>query len=435
MKTKYLFLGLALVCLLGACSRDEESLFDKSAAERAQAALDNANDVLTSPECGWEMLYFANVESAGYNIVVHFEPNGQVIATAKNATTTNNKMLTDSVSTWAVKNDNGPILTFDTYNDVLHAWADPRSDGDGLLGDYEFLILDADANFVKLKGKKHGGYNYGPNMACYCYLYPMQKDLSLEDYFAQIETMQSKLFANGNILHLHIEEHEYLLFGGSTGMFLIAELGQLPVYEDADFYPFATRMNGIQMTHPLLDLKDVQYELRDGKLVGEGSTLDALAPAAYIPEYLEMVSGKWGVDLEETSDTIKNVIESIDAALKAAYTKNKKNAKVNSLKFKLYGAQIVLTFSYYGNSGKATTDVNYVFDIAQEGDRIKVTYSEPADDNAQKVLNAFPTIEVLLNTLSGTFLPETQEVINPSFGIQLKNQTESDIWYNIIGSL
>ena len=55
MKTKYLLLIGLLVATFAACSRDEESLFDKPAAVRAQEAIENAFDVFTSAENGWEM--------------------------------------------------------------------------------------------------------------------------------------------------------------------------------------------------------------------------------------------------------------------------------------------------------------------------------------------------------------------------------------------
>ena len=102
MKAKYILYVLACACVLGACNRDEASLFDKSAAERAQEALQNANKVLTGAENGWEMLYFANLDSRGYNMILRFNADGQVIATAKNATTTGNKLQTDSVSTCTI---------------------------------------------------------------------------------------------------------------------------------------------------------------------------------------------------------------------------------------------------------------------------------------------------------------------------------------------
>ena len=101
MKAKYLVMIGLLAATFAACSRDEESLFDKPAAIRAQEAVDNAFDVLTSNESGWEMAYFPNLETSakGYNMVLKFNKNGNVSVTAKNSATTANKILTDTAST------------------------------------------------------------------------------------------------------------------------------------------------------------------------------------------------------------------------------------------------------------------------------------------------------------------------------------------------
>ena len=80
MKAKYiLFVGL-LAATFAACSRDEKDLFEKPAAIRAQEAIENAIDVLTANQNGWEMAYFPNLESdaKGYNMVLKFNKNGMV---------------------------------------------------------------------------------------------------------------------------------------------------------------------------------------------------------------------------------------------------------------------------------------------------------------------------------------------------------------------
>ena len=112
--------------------------------------------IMIAPANGWEMAYFPNLEAdaKGYNMVLKFNKNGNVSVTAKNNTTTGNKMMTDTASTWSVISDYGPLLTFDTYNDVFHAFSDPREDGAGMLGDYEFLILKATPELV-LKSTAH----------------------------------------------------------------------------------------------------------------------------------------------------------------------------------------------------------------------------------------------------------------------------------------
>lgn len=419
MKAKYLFIGLALACVLGACSREEESLFDKSAAERAQEALDNANEVLVAPTNGWEMLYFANLDSKGYNLIMKFEANGQVIATAKNTETTKNKLLTDSASTWQVKLDYGPILTFDTYNDVFHAWADPGTDGDGLLGDYEFLILHADANYIKLKGKKHGAY---------CYLYPLEQGVTAEKYYEDIDAAQKRFSGNNNLLHVQAGGQENLLFNGSKGIFYLTALGERPNTEELDTYPFAIRRNGIQLTAPFLNQRGTFFELVNGVLESEDTKITAAAPADYVGEYIELASGSWYIDFNNSCDSIMSVIAAINSTLKATYPKNSK-AGVSALRFQKISSGLVLTLSYYGSSSKSATNMNYRFDLVKENEDLKIAYLEPSDENAQKALNAFPQFETLFTTLSGVHALTTTDPINPSNGILLTNKSNSELWF------
>ncbi len=425
MKAKYIFIGIALASVMCACNRDEASLFETSAAERAQTALNTAMDVLTAPENGWEMLYFANPDSRGYNILVKFDKHGRVDATAKNSLTTGNKILSDS-STFVLVNDYGPILSFDTYNKVLHAWADPQGNGDGYLGDYEFLILKAEQNYVKLKSKKHSAY---------CYLYPLKAGVTDAQYFQEVEDMQSNLFANSNVLRLHFGGKEHMLHKGSTGIFSLTDAGKMPDSEEEDIYPFATRQNGIHLMVPFLTSEDLQFTLKDGKLTSANSSINSIAPAPYVLEYMTLFSGSWVVDISNTCDSIKNTIDVINTKLKEAYPKNKKNASVQGLRIKQTTKNIILVFSYYGSSSKATTDMSYVFDVKREGNSLKLEYLEPADENAQKTLNAFPDIATLFKTLNGTFGLTPEVAINPSKGIKLENQSTSKVWYNISGKL
>ena len=236
MKAKYLLLIGLFAATMVACSRDEESLFEDSAAIRAQKAVDNALDVLTSNEA-WEMAYFPNLETSakGYNMVLKFNKNGNVSVTAKNSTTTMNKIMTDTASTWAVKSDYGPILTFDTYNDVFHAWADPGTNGAGLLGDYEFLILKATPELILLKGKKHSAYSV---------LRPM-KNPDLVAYFAACEKMMSYLFGNNNVVTLNQDNEKMYLYYGSTGQFQSAAYGSPLLAENATYHPVCATEDGI----------------------------------------------------------------------------------------------------------------------------------------------------------------------------------------------
>jgi len=423
MKAKYIIIIIAFACVLCACNREEASLFETSAAERAQAALDNAMDILTAPENGWEMLYFANPESCGYNILVKFDKHGRVDATAKNTLTTFNKMISDS-STWVLMNDYGPILSFDTYNKVLHAWADPRNDGDGYLGDYEFLILKAEPNYIKLKSKKHSAY---------CYLYPLKTGITDAQYFQEIEDMQAKLFKNDNLLHFKDNNGEFLLHDGIDGIFSLSALNAQPDEEEPDIFPFATRQNGIQLMVAVRG-EDTSYEFKNNMLVGASSKIFAAQPVSYFTEYILVNNGTWKIDITEINDATKDAIAVVDAALKAAYTKNKKKASVQGIRFKKSGDNITVIMSYIGNSTKAN-DVNFNYEIKVQGNALKLAYQKPADDASVNVVNAFPSVIDLMKTLDGTYALNTKNLINPSFDIKLTENSNSALWFNLTGSI
>ena len=67
----------------------------------------------------------------------------------------NKDATTVGVSEYDVVKDQGVVLTFPIYNGVIHELAG-SSQGypEGLQGDYEFAILEANANFIRLRGKK-----------------------------------------------------------------------------------------------------------------------------------------------------------------------------------------------------------------------------------------------------------------------------------------
>ena len=420
MKAKYLFIGLALVCALCACSRDEESLFDKSAAERAQAALDNANAVLVSPANGWEMMYFANTASRGYNIVLKFDENGRVTATAKNSVTTGNKIKTDSVSTWQVKLDYGPILTFDTYNDVFHAWADPQNDGDGLLGDYEFLILSATSERVVLKGKKHSAYSI---------MRPMP-EMTPEDYFAECAAGFSKYFGNGNILTLQQDDKTYYLHDGVSGKFNLTAYGEKPDAENPTQYPICPTLDGFMMSFGFNDhLSERLFKLEDDHFVGEeGSIIGSGALDQLFVTYIDVNKG-WTADLATSTGVFADAIESFESQL-ASLTKDSK-AKVNSVAvtysdtvFRYTGANILRIKYEYKSSGKKTNltaDFAITISNTEDAGRVVIKYDKPANGTASTWYQQASEMPKLVDAVIGSFALSAEDQLNPTKALSLTN--------------
>lgn len=425
MKAKYLVIIGLLAATFAACSRDEESLFEKPAAIRAQEAIDNAFNVLTSAENGWEMAYFPNLEASakGYNMVLKFNKNGNVSVTAKNATTTGNKIMTDTASTWAVKSDYGPILTFDTYNDVFHAFSDPKGDGAGLLGDYEFLILKATPELVLLKGKKHSAYTV---------MRPM-KNPDLAEYFTNCEKMQADLFGNNNIVTLHQGDNKMYLYKGADGQFQSAAYGSPLVAEAATYHPVCSTEDGIIVSMGFgEDIHDhiFYYDSIKGELKSEkGTVMNAgnlnLLYRSYFTDNLN------GWTVEPTAvDSVASFIEQVNTLVKD--TKNNTNIKVLGYGYKqslnMYegGHFIVLQFGYK-NGGKGKEQVIkliWTVDITADENGITVANPTPYDDNTNRWITNLPIVVDVMESLLGEFsaTPDDGHLFNATSGMILSGE-------------
>lgn len=427
MKAKYLFIAIAVASLFSACNRDEKSLFDKSAAERAQYTLDNAQNVLVAQQ-SWEMLYFANRESRGYNVVVNFFKDGKVIASAQNAQTTKNQLITDS-STWVLRNDYGPIISFDTYNEVLHAWSDPQEDGDGLLGDYEFLILEANMNRVVMKGKKHSAY---------VILRPMPV-MELADYFKTCNSQLTKYFGNNAIMTLYQNGNAYYLHNGSTGIFTLTAVGE-PVPEvDPVIYPLCPTLDGF-MVCKAFNSKDYVdrgvatehlFTLTGNRFVGEqGSVVSAGDLYTLFMTYISNNKG-WKADLTTSTGTFADAATAFTAAL-VAQSKDSK-AKLSSVAITYSGTELIgyyvlrMKFEYKknGQGTKQTITADYKINVESKNGHIVLTYLEPASDLAATWYNQMPTLVDLINTVMDSFTLTAVDQLNPTKGLSLGTTSTS----------
>jgi hypothetical protein len=139
--------------------REEENLFGISAAERMQATIAKYKELLANPANGWIAEYYPekNHSIGGYVMFLKFNTDGTVAVNCEIAT--NLPANTTDTSQYDVFAEQGPILSFATYNRVMHYFSEPlsSSDVDGRAGDYEFIFMNAvSPDEIHLKGKKQG---------------------------------------------------------------------------------------------------------------------------------------------------------------------------------------------------------------------------------------------------------------------------------------
>ena len=143
-------LGL-MVATLPSCLKDDKANFSGSPAARLDEAVKVNKQILESAPNGWSLGYYAgrNYSGPGFTLTLKFKDGkAYIMGDNKDATTL-------GASEYDIVKDQGVVLTFPTYNSVIHELAG-ASQGypEGLQGDYEFAILEANANFIRLRGKK-----------------------------------------------------------------------------------------------------------------------------------------------------------------------------------------------------------------------------------------------------------------------------------------
>lgn len=423
MKAKYLVIIGLFAATFAACSRDEESLFDKPAAIRAQEAIENAFNVFTSAENGWEMAYFPNLEASakGYNMVVKFNKNGNVSVTAKNSATTNNKIMTDTASTWAVKSDYGPILTFDTYNDVLHAFSDPKEDGAGHLGDYEFLILKATPELVLLKGKKHSAYTV---------MRPM-KNTDLAAYFTACEKMQSKLFGNNNIVTLTQGDNKMYLYNGAEGQFQSAAYGSPLVAEAATYHPVCSTEDGIIVSMGFgEDIHDhiFYYNEEKGELKSEqGAVMNAGNLNVLFGAYFTDNALGWAVDYAG-QEAVEKLLSAVNTAMSNTSAKMKVMGYGYKQSLNMYEGGYFLLINFTYKQGKKNQEKKLVWtvDLTQDESGITVANAVPYDENTETFLGQIPAAQAVADLMLGSYSATPLEgyLFNAAAGMKLVGEKE-----------
>lgn len=158
MKKLYnLWFIAATLFLTATCTSEVDDVFDQTAGQRIDTTIADCQNILRSASNGWVLNYYPSPtqEYGGYTLLIRFREDGMVDMSCE-------LFQADKVSSSAydIINSAGPMLTFNSYNDVFHFFTEPANalgigdNGKGMEGDSDFLILSCTADEVVLTGKK-----------------------------------------------------------------------------------------------------------------------------------------------------------------------------------------------------------------------------------------------------------------------------------------
>lgn len=177
---KYWILPLVCLVMLQSCFKNDEEYWDDSATIRLENTIQDYRSVLVNSEYGWVMDFYPDqtYTEGGYVYTMKFEEDGNVAVGYELANPTDTR-----TSMYSIEGGEGPVLTFDTYNEYMHHFASPSQQNyDGRGGDYEFVLQRrSDAgDYVKTLGRKSKNHM------------PMYKlTMPASDYYAAIDATEA----------------------------------------------------------------------------------------------------------------------------------------------------------------------------------------------------------------------------------------------------
>ena len=430
---------IAGALMFAGCAGEEKDLFEKSAAERLNETGKIYSSRLQSSEAGWVMEYYPTntdetYKGRGYLIMADFDKDESVTLAMKNIMSDDEYM--EERSLWEIIADNGPVLTFNTYNEVLHCFSNPEyyESGKGFEGDYEFVMIDVpeDGQFIMLKGKKRGTY---------VRLTRLPDGTDFQEYLNDVNAFTKKIFPENAVNEdvLTIGGEKFAINSGSTGI-----LGKYPYDGDAitetTQHPFLiTKRDGKYYLRfrSALETNEVEeqefvYDADADKFLGvenAENVVEGEDPATFVLSNLE--SGNWSVlKTAEMSDKAKVYFDALDEEFSAMKDSRKRAYTFSGMQLirEKDGDNYRWNVGYKVPGSSRVTYAQYNYSMQRDGDNMTFTYVAPVDESATNIQNTLPSVKNVTNLFGRKFVVSAAQTRFNLRQIRLTAADDADLW-------
>lgn len=410
---KYLIYAMSLLLAgsgFSSCTNEEDDIFEASPADRLNQAQEEYTKLLCKPANGWAMQYFAdNDNEGGYTFLMKFRDNTSVTIAGNNQWIGNT--YKEETSMYELISDNGPVLTFNTFNDVFHIFSTPEdlpstSDneaGYGHRGDYEFIVMDATDELITLKGKKTG---------IRVLMTPLADDVDWATYLNDLKAKARALFNDKfDPLILDLGEKRFVVSKASTGIFNMYPEGGDAITETV-LYPYLINPEGIRFNKEVEETGVQQlYFNEEGSFSIDGVEGSCLRQSKTLNAIFMTRTFGWRLTAERANGIFATILGDI-----VTETKDKLKRNFNSIDFVYYANEDTYALSFR-NSGTSAAAYIYGNETANEdGVSLKFNYSTTeGNTNGKNRLRDIPALTTFINTLNSTdFTLTTDNPLAPS---------------------
>lgn len=399
------------------CAGEEDDLFDSSAAERLAESKATYTERFAADGGTWAMEYFPTSytyepQGCGYLLLLAFSDDGSVRVGMKNDFSDDE--YKEDTSLWEVIADTGPVLTFNTYNECLHAFSDPSdisftSDdetGLGCEGDYEFIVLslEEDATEATIKGKKRGIYER---------LRKLPEETDFEEYIEDVQDFQDYVFSSSapNYALMTVGDSVKRIDDGYCTIPNIYRFGGDAVVNES-YHPYIISKQDDVYSLRFRDefeigdavVQEFEYD-EDEKVFHEVDNYDYTITGPNPNVF--MTSDRWNFTrTSEMADEVYDLVYAMYTGFKSlSYTMS--NLRLIFDEDNDSTATFTITYRKTAN-----VTIQFLYDLEKGEDSFTLKYNSPvttSSTNPQSVVDAIPAIQDFLDALEGTFVATEYE--------------------------
>ena len=403
------------VAMLFGCTRfEEEDLFQESPALRIEHNAEKLQKILVDAPQGWVVQYYTGRGVSvfeGFNLFAKFDKNGKVTMAGNHRFLRNGNAgkYSEASSLYELILEDGLVLAFNTWNDILTPFVDPVAfwaapkdlvkDGEGMQGDQNLVVMKMNENEIIFRGER---YDAEVRM--------VKADCDWQTYIDETEAMKSRI-TNSVINSYYITDGDTVMYfsGLRGGRYLFCE--RLVDSRKKDslsccFTPTGFRNERVDTigTHAFQEFK---LNEAGTALVSEDGTVQVVA--TWDNYIVNSRNTTWNFNQDKVSEEQKSLLEQINAEANR-FNKNYSLAQVGLGRSSGNKAVKGLVFTFYTNTAKTKTiiaGVSLTTSLPDYG-QMQISYSDDeAIDliltNMAKNSNVESLVRQFAATLSGTY--------------------------------
>lgn len=420
-------LACAVVALSTSCKFEQDDLFEESASLRLTHQNENIKSRLVAEsdasKNGWLIQYFVagtdDYQFEGFNLFGRFYANGKVTLASDHRYLRdgNANKYTEHTSTYDMLSEEGTVLSFNTWNDILTVFVDPVdptkapgslvSNGEGMYGDHNLVLKHFSENEILFYGERHTAITR--MIPC---------DRPWQQYIADTKALKNRISSTSLNNYYVICGSDTMYFVGlSKGLYVYSERIVDPLNKKSLSCVFTPRgfrnenaetINGVSFQEFTIDKDTTALYSEDGKV----------KVVACWDRYMTSHAAIWELDSTIFTANQKAIASELNTMLKSFNS----GWSLKSIGFgKSTGGNSVngLVLTCYTNAAKTKTNTLGVESVVNRIAYGKLSVNTAADANIDKNMGAVdakvPAFSAKVKEFAATLNGEYQVTPNDYF--------------------